>query len=295
MEERGRSRIAELLDELTEREGTSRSALAQVRLIRITSGSPRAPNVYEPSVIIVGQGRKIGYLGDEVYIYDPNNYLVLSVPLPFECETVAEPGTPFLAVSITMEAAVIAELISELETPPGPGSETPRGIYSNPLRENLANATVRLLECLKAPRDAAILGPQILREITYYVLTGEGGPSLRAVVAHDTRFAQLSRVLRRIHAEYDRDLDVRSMAEEANLSVSAFHRYFKELTNASPLQYLKSIRLHNARLLLLQEELGVSGAAERVGYASVSQFSREFKRYYGESPSEVGARLHRAS
>ncbi|HUW39922.1 MAG TPA: AraC family transcriptional regulator [Rectinemataceae bacterium] len=284
--------LAGLLDLLAAGEGHSPSRLEQVRFIRVTDKSPRGPIVYEPGIIVVGQGRKIGYLGGKVYVYDPNNYLVLSVPLPFECETTAEPGKPFLAVSISMDSGLLGELVAELDDGLA-APESVTGIYSTPLTPELMSATVRLLECLRSETDSRILGRQIVREITYHVLKGPQGIALRAVVARDSRFAQIAKVLRRIHESYSRELSVQSLAEEVNMSVSAFHHNFKAVTSSSPLQYLKSIRLHKARLLMAQEGLGAGLAAEKVGYASPSQFSREFKRFFGESPREDAAKLRR--
>lgn len=293
MTKTGRTRWAELLDGLARGEGQSPSRLKQVHFIRVSDKHPRGPSVYEPSIVIVGQGRKIGYLGEKVYVYDPNNYLVLSVPLPFECETIARPGEPFLAVSIDMESRVISELLEEMDCGSPPHDEV-TGIYSTSLTEDLSCAVERLLECLASDEESRILGPQIVREITYYVLKGPQGAGLRAVVNRDSRFAQIAKVLKRMHAEYDKELEVGELASEAGMSVSAFHHNFKAVTSSSPLQYLKSVRLHKARSLMAIEGLGASGAAEKVGYASASQFSREFKRFFGESPREEAAKARRS-
>jgi AraC-like DNA-binding protein len=293
MENESRTRWAELLDGLATKEGQSNSRMKQVRFIRVSDKCPRGPSVYEPSIVIVGQGRKIGYLGEKVYVYDQNNYLVLSVPLPFECETIAEPDRPFLAVSIDMESRVISELLSEMDDGVSAPDEV-TGIYSTGLTEDLSCAVERLLECLGSEMESRILGPQIVREITYYVLKGPQGAGLRAVVNRDSRFAQIAKVLRRMHEDYSDDLDMRLLAKEANMSISAFHHSFKAVTSSSPLQYLKTIRLHKARALMAQEGLGAGSAAERVGYSSASQFSREFKRFFGESPREDAAKLRRS-
>jgi AraC-like DNA-binding protein len=292
MESAGENTLVELLEKLAPGEGRSPSRLDQVSFFKVTNKCPRGPSVYEPGIIIVGQGRKIGYLGEKVYVYDPNNYLVLSVPLPFECETSAEPGKPFLAVSISMEPRLLGELLDEMDDGiPAPDEVT--GIYSTPLTHELYDATIRLLECLSSETESRILGPQIVREITYYVLKGPQGAGLRAVVARDSRFAQIAKVLRRMHRDYSQNLDVRDLAREANMSVSAFHHNFKAVTSSSPLQYIKSVRLHKARMLMAQEGLSAGDAAERVGYLSASQFSREFKRFFGECPREDAAKLRK--
>lgn len=286
-----RERLVELLEGLTTGEGVTESPLDGVRLMKATQSRACAPVVYDPSIVIIGQGRKRGYLGGQVYTYDANNYLVLSVPLPFECETEATPDEPLLGLSVRVEPGMLGELLMEMDEEDGLTGDPPRGIYATPLTPELTGAAVRLLEALRSPVESRILGPQIVREITYRVLQGEQGGALRAVASRNGRFTRIARVLRRIHAEYDASFDIESMASEVNMSVSNFHHNFKAVTSVSPLQYLKSIRLHKARLLMTQEGMNVSTAADRVGYESASQFSREYKRLFGSSPAEEAARL----
>lgn len=123
-----------------------------------------------------------------------------------------------------------------------------------------------------------------MREIIYYVLTGPIGGALLSLVSRQTQFSLIARALRRIESHYAENLSVDALAAEVNMSVSAFHHNFKAVTQTSPLQYLKRYRLHQARLLMLHDGLKASAAAVRVGYESPSQFSREFKRYFGVTP-----------
>ena len=285
-------RLTALLRSLANREGIQPTLLDGVNLMRVSQPLPRMAVLYEPGIVIVGQGRKRGYLGDQVYTYDAGNYLVLSVPLPFECETEASPEKPLLAVSIRVDLGVLAELLMKMDGGHRSGIPSiPQGIYSTKLDGNLSESTVRLLECLSNPVDARILGPQIVREITYRVLCGEQGGALRAAAALHSRFGQVNQALQRIHAEYARDLSVEELADTAGMSPSAFHQNFKSVTSTSPLQYLKTIRLHKARMLMAYEGLRAGIAAERVGYESSSQFSREFKRLFGTSPVEETERV----
>jgi AraC-like DNA-binding protein len=283
-------RLVELLESMATEEGFSPSRLDAVQFYRANQSSPRAPVAYDPSIVIVGQGRKRGYLGDQVFIYDPYNYLVLSVPLPFECEMEASPEKPLLVVIVQVDPATVNELLMAMDDDRELSGSVPLAIYSTPLTDELTGATVRLLECLKTPPDSRALGRQIVREITYRVLCGPQGAALRAVAAPHSRFCQIARVLRRIHSEYHHELDVESLAGEANMSVSTFHHNFKAVTAVPPLQYLKSIRLHKARTLMVQDGLNAITAAGLVGYASASQFSREFKRFFGSSPMAEAAK-----
>ena len=279
-------RMVELLTALTLQDGVTPSALDSVQLLRSSRAYPRTPVMYEPSIVIVCQGRKRGFLGDQVFQYDAQQYLVLSVPLPFECETEASPEKPLLAISIRVDLTMVAELLMALNDTRGSAVSEPSGIYATPLDAQLGNAVLRLLEALASPCDAPILGPSIVREICYRVLTGVQGDAIRAALTHQHHFGRIAKALRRIHADYRGDLDVDTLAREAGMSLAVFHAHFKAVTSTSPMQYVKTTRLHHARLLITHDGLNVSAAATRVGYESASQFSREFKRLFGLSPTD---------
>lgn len=275
--------IRALFSRLAPSEGYTRSLLDGVRFMRSNHPVGRTPVLYEPSIVIVCQGRKRGYLGDAVYVYDAQHYLVLSVPLPFFTETEASPEDPMLGIAIRLDLSVVAELlvkVGERELPTDP----PKGIASTPLDEGLSNATLRLLESLSSPMDAKILAPDVVREICYRVITGEQGEAIRAALAHQGQFGRVSRALKRIHADYAQTLNVTGLAHDAGMSVAAFHSHFKTITQSSPIQYIKSIRLHEARLMMIRDNLTAAAASARVGYESPSQFSREFRRFFGRSP-----------
>jgi AraC-like DNA-binding protein len=287
-------RMTECLISLATGEGVRPSILDGVKLMRANRSIPRTPVLYEPSIVIVGQGRKRGHLGGRVYTYDPHNYLVLSVPMPFECETEIGPHGPMLAVSIRVDLAVLSELLMKMDRRSMASDESDTyGMYSTPLDLSLSEATVRLLECLSCPTEAQILGPQIVREITYRVLCGPRGGSLRALIAINGRLSHIQRALEHMHAKYAEVIDVARLAEETGMSVSAFHHNFKAVTATSPLQYLKTIRLHKARMLMAVEGLSAGGAADRTGYQSASQFSREFKRFFGATPQAEATLMRR--
>ena len=285
-----RIRLARLLDELAVQEGGNKTHLDGVETFRISRSVPRHPVVYRPRLLIVGQGRKVGYIGDEVYRYDPFNYLALAVPLPAESEAFASPEEPLLILSIDLDPTMLGEMLLEMDEPPTPFETTPRGISSTPMTEELGGAVVRLLESLKCPLDGRMLGPLAVREVIYRVLRGEQGGALRALAGRDDHFARIARVLRQVHAEFAKPLTAEEMARRAGMSSSVFHHHFKLVTASSPLQYLKRIRLDHAKRLMAHDGFNANTAARAVGYESPSQFSREFKRLFGVTPVEEAER-----
>jgi AraC-like DNA-binding protein len=287
-------RLVSLLGELVQGEGVFPSRLPGVKFLRSTRRMPRTPIAYEPGIFILAQGRKTGYWGEKKIVFDPGHYLVVSVPLPFEAESEGSPEKPVLGVKIGVTPAAVTELLMQMEQlEPVKGSQ-PQIMEATALDDTLSGATIRLLESLRSADDARVLGPQIVREITYHVLRGKLGRNLRALAAPDSHFGQVSRVLNRMHTDYARDYDIATLARDAGMSVPAFHARFKAVTSSPPLQYLKNIRLHKARMLMVNEGINASGAAEKVGYESASQFSREFKRLFGSGPAAVAAELRKS-
>ncbi|TWI69584.1 transcriptional regulator, AraC family [Pseudoduganella lurida] len=283
------ARMVRLMAVLAPEEGYTLCGLPGVKFMRSNSVHPRGPVLYEPCIVVVCQGHKRGYLGGAAFDYHSQQFLVLSVPLPFEGETLhATEAEPLLAISIPIDLQQAAELaLATDEAQAGHVAPIPPvSIAATPLDEPLGDAVLRLLEALTSPLETRLLGPGILREILFRVLTGAQGGALRAALAHQSQFGKIGKALRRIHADYQRPIDVATLADEAGMSAAAFHASFKAVTATSPMQYLKSTRLHKARLLMVQDGLTAASACGRVGYESTSQFSREFKRFFGRTPLE---------
>lgn len=277
-----------LLMRLAPNEGYNLTALADVRLLRSNRPLERTPVLYDPGIVIVCQGRKRGYWGETTYLYDAQHYLAVAVPVPFTMETDASAQEPLLALYLHLDFNLAAELMLQLADEPG---AEPQGMYASPMDPPLSQSVLRLLEALDSPLDSRILGPALVREIYYRILTGAQGGSMRAALTARGRFGRISRALRKIHTGLGERLDVEDLAREASMSVPTFHAHFKAITHTSPMQYLKSTRLHQARLLMLRNGYSVALAASQVGYESGSQFSREFKRLFGRTPTDEVTRM----
>ena len=289
-EERQASMV-ELLKRLAPREGYTSTPLPDVRFLRSDRPLASTPVLYEPRIVIVCQGRKRGLWANQVYLYDAQHYLAVSVPVPFTMETDASADEPLLAIYFSLDLIALAGLALQVDALTESSRTAPVGMFSTPIDDALAQTVLRFLEAMSSPIEAVLLGPAIVREIYFRVLIGEQGASMRAALASQGQFGKIAKAVRRIHTTFGDRLTVDRLAREAGMSIPTFHTHFRAVTQSSPMQYLKSVRLHQARLLMLRNEKTASAASVEVGYGSASQFSREFKRFFGLSPSDEIVRL----
>ena len=245
----------------------------------------------DPGIVIVCQGRKRGYFGEQIYLYDEQHYLAVAVPVPFTMETDATPERPLLAIYLHLDFPLAAGLAVEIDRQRALAQvEAPRSLLSSPMD---AAAGIGVALPGGAGRSAGDSDPRACataRAVLPRAHRPQGG-AMRAALAMRGRFGNIARALRRIHAQYAEPLELAQLAGEAGMSVPSFHSHFKAITQTSPMQYLKCTRLHQARLLMVRQGMSAQAACHAVGYASASQFNREFKRLFGRSPLAEARRL----
>lgn len=286
-------RMVSLLTKLAPNEGYNLSHLRDVRFLRSNRPLSVTPVLYEPGIVVVCQGRKRGFLGDQTYVYDAQHYLAVSVPVPFTMETEASESKPLLAIYFRLDFKLLAGLLLQMEVDES-GAALPQGMFATAMDEKMSASILRFLEAMDEPMEAKILGSALVKEIYLRVLTGDQGATMRAALSNEGQFGKVAKAIKKIHASYNEKLDVDQLAREAGMSAPSFHAHFKKVTATSPMQYLKSTRLHQARLLMARNGLTAASACMEVGYESASQFSREFKRLFGRTPVEEVARMKHA-
>ncbi len=284
-------KLISLFTEIMPDESSPDTSVKGLNLFRIDNSFPRTPYAYNSEIIILGQGEKRVFLGNKVYTYDSSHYLVLPVPLPAECEGRIESGRPILGMSVSVDPLEIGEILMDMNTGRKETLPLPKGIYAAPMNDTLLDAAIRLLQAITDPEDKKILAPMIKKEIIYRVLQGEKGEILQALVHNSRRFFRIVKILKKIHESYSSDFNMEELAEELEMSSSTFHSSFKTVTDTSPLQYIKNVRLHKARTFMIRDGMNAGIAALQVGYESVSQFSREYKRLFGVTPAKDAAIL----
>lgn len=244
--------------------------------------------VYGRSIFLVAQGRKRSRVGDDAFVYDPDHYLVTSVPLPVVGEILeASPERPFLSLAIDVELGAVREIMTRAGDVLAPRTTEPpqRGLASCPVTPAIHDVAKRLVGLLDQPDDAAVLGPLFCRELLYHVLKGPRGGFLRAVAMGHGQQRAIADVLALVHADCTQPFSVGELATVAGMSESVFYEAFRSVTASTPLQYIKQLRLQEAHRQLTLGLNNVSGTAYDVGYSSLSQFSREFTRVFGSNPS----------
>ncbi|KXS54474.1 AraC family transcriptional regulator [Marinobacter persicus] len=249
--------------------------------------SPTEPTSYmlAPSICLIGQGRKRVFLGEEVYVYDADHFLITSVDLPVVSQIIeARPERPYVGLTMEMDLRVIAQLMVEYPSPDDKRSADRLGIAVGEVNERLQDAFSRLLDLLEHPEDIPALAPLIQQEIFYRLLQSDQGARLRQITSSGNHSYQVARSIDWLKENFSKPVKVETLARQAGMSVSSFHNHFRSMTAMSPLQFQKKIRLSEARRLMLADHLDASRAAFEVGYESPSQFSREYSRLFGLPP-----------
>lgn len=278
--------LATMIERHTRDNHQGETAVCGLNLFR--QDYPTEPNSYmfTPHLCLVAQGSKHIMLGDEVYVYEPLSYVITSVELPLASYIIkATPELPYLGLTLELDMQEISRLILDSEIATEKASPTNRAIGISKTTPALLNAVERLVGLLDAPNEIALFQPLIMREIYSRLLMDPNqGERLKQIVIAKSRGSRIVKSIDWIKTHYDEPFSVKELAKQAGMSPSGFHEHFRTLTNHTPLQFQKSMRLHEARRLMLAENLDAGNAGFRVGYESPTQFSREYKRMFGNPP-----------
>lgn len=284
--------LASLIEQHVAEDGVHATAIPRVSLIRMSQPTAPIHTLHDPALCIVAQGKKQVFLGEQVYRYDAQQYLIVSVDLPFRGQiTEAEPTEPYLCFQLSFDIATLSELAMEMGSAAGRGQGSSPALALSPADPDLLGTTIRLLQLLETPRDIPILAPLAEKEILYRLLTGAQAYKLQQIALADSKLRGVNRAIRWIKTHYREPFRVDVVAAQARMSSSALHHHFKVVTAMSPLQYQKQLRLQEARRLLLNASHDAATVGFSVGYGSPSQFSREYARLFGAPPLRDVAKL----
>ncbi|MDN2672046.1 MULTISPECIES: AraC family transcriptional regulator [unclassified Janthinobacterium] len=281
--------IAALISRHAPRTGDYATAIGNLTFHRQSSVTESLFHAARPSVAIIAQGAKDVTLGTETFHYSRMQYLLTSVDLPVQVRVVeASVDKPHLCVVLGIDIADVAALLDSESGGDSAAQQkilpATRGISVSDVSPELLDAMLRLVRLLDKPGEIAALAPLIRRELTYRLLNGPVGARLRHMALASSQSHQVGQAIDWIKHHYAQPLRIEHLAGMANMSMSSLHHHFKAITAMTPMQYQKLLRLQEARRLMLVEQIDAGTAGYRVGYASESQFSREYSRQFGRAP-----------
>lgn len=262
-------------------------------LYKGTECGKRYPAVYEPAIVLMGQGKKIGRVDDQSFEMSVGRYVTVFIPIAWEVEVVeASPEKPLIMSGLKIDLARIANILMKIDQvaplPPVTDQTAPSGVYSEPLTEDILDTLNRILRTADSPVEQKVLGDALWDELYFRLICNDRTGSLQKLLHHRGQIPQVSRAVSHIHSNIDQVVSVNELANLVNMSPSGFRKIFREVMHMPPLQYAKSVKLDRAQQII-QSGKNASEAGYAVGYNSPAQFSREYKRHFGFSPSETQA------
>lgn len=275
-------------------QGEYATGLAGVTLHRRDQTRKAETCFYKPLIVKMVQGQKRVMIGAETYLYGENEVMVTGVDMPgtiLICE--AKPEAPSTSLVIELDKNLITQVAMEMQPMPYQDDTSAQGIVVQRLSADLLDAYLRLAELFDQPEKLAIIGPMVIKEIHYLLLSGPGGHHLRSFYTLGSQSNQVARAIAWLKQNLASAVQIEDLAEQVNMAPSTFHRHFKKITTVSPLQFQKQLRLHEAQRLMLSHDLDAGSASAAVGYESLSQFNREYKRLFGEPPRKDITRLRK--
>jgi AraC-like DNA-binding protein len=267
-------------------DGFHQTSIDKLQFARESCIASTLAAVGTPMLAIVVQGKKAALLGEEAYYYGAAQYLILSVDLPISgFITEATPAQPYLGFKLDLDPRQLGEIITAQTSIIASKKETSvKGFFVSTADALLLDCALRLTKLLDTPQDIPMLAPMIVQEIYYRLLMGEQCEAVRQIATSGSNMQRIAQVIQHIKTDFTKPLRVENLADLAKMSPSSFHHHFKQVTSMSPLNYQKQLRLLEARRLMLVENSTAANAADRVGYESPSQFSREYARMFGAPP-----------
>ena len=281
------------LEQYGPKEDINTTRLDNVIVIRESQSHTNVRTIYEPFLAFVGKGQKYCYVGKQKYAYGAGSGLAVLLPMPVRTEIVgATAEHPFLAAIVALDLNRLSDILIKIERSGGfaaqPTAEDASGIFSIALTDDLLRPILRLFEALESEQETAVLSGSIIDEIHYRLLCHEHGSALRSLLRQRGQIQRISRAIDHIHQHVDKPVSVEQLAAMVHMSRTTFHEHFRSVMHVSPLQYAKSVKLFQANRFIIDGK-NASEAGYLVGYNSPAQFSREYKRHFGYSPSATTA------
>ncbi|MBV9499506.1 MAG: AraC family transcriptional regulator [Acidobacteriaceae bacterium] len=280
-----RAALASRILTLAQSPGEHVTAIPGLSLFRRIEPTACQRVFYEPSLAVFTQGRKFLNVGGTEYECDDSSFVLSAIDMPVQSRVVqASEKVPLLSMLLRLDMGIVREVLSREDLPDVQSTSQRRGLVVGETTPELLSACDRLIQLLHSPEDIPFMAPLIHRELVYRILRTPQGERLRSIATRGDLSHRTARAIAWLRTNYTKPLHMEELAAIAQMGVSTLHHQFRALTTMSPLQYQKQLRLQAARERMLTGGIDASTAAYEVGYESVSQFSREYSRLFGQPP-----------
>jgi AraC-like DNA-binding protein len=278
------------------RDGLALTPVPGLRMMCVESPHGDLHSIYRPLVCLVLQGAKRVIVGSDERVFAAGQSVIVSADMPVVGRIVQASRTePYLAVAVELEMTILRELAAQLGGASGQRSSQTRTLFAEDTSAVLLDCALRLMRLLDRPDATPLLRPGIMHELHYWLLSGQHGAALRSLADPESHASRLAAAISILRNEYRSRISVDRLAAAAAMSLTAFHKHFKLLTSLTPGQYQKRLRLFEARRLMLDDGLSASSAGFEVGYESISQFTREYRRMFQAPPKRDALRVRDVS
>jgi AraC-like DNA-binding protein len=256
--------------------------------------APESFNKRSTSTLCVGvvlQGRKEVDVGGELLTYDESHCIVLTGEMVYASRVLeASPTRPYLSLVLAVPPDLVARTLLELAEVDGAPQPrivgAPRPAFLATVDDRVLEPLVRLARSLDDAGERRVIAPLAIHELVFRLLRSEAASALRYAACRGGDERRIADVMAYIRANARKKLSVEQLARRAAMSPSHFAHRFRDIARVSPMRYLKHVRLEQARALLLQRGARASEIADRVGYASQTHFTRDFKQQFGVAPGQ---------
>ncbi|MET0504261.1 MAG: AraC family transcriptional regulator [Luteibacter sp.] len=247
-----------------------------------TRPTPPTPSMFEPMFYAVLRGTKVLTIGINRFELVAGDCAAASFGMPYVSQLIgASQASPYVAVSLALDVDLLIRIMLDM---PKVEDRWVCSAAGSQLDGPVGEAFCRLVGLLAAPDDIAVLATHYEAELYYRLLQSAMGDTLRQIGHRNSRLRQVRSAADWLCHHQDQPFVVADLAASVGMSLTSFHRHFRAVTGYSPIAFQRHVRLLEAKRLLTNGGANVSAAAYAVGYASTSQFSREYKRMFGVAP-----------
>lgn len=294
MDSRALKQLQESIRPFSLKEGLNTTALPFLNLYRFTTRSIHMPRSSKPYLYLIVNGMLRLHTPSGILDHVPGQYSVSAIDSPLSGQAItASADSEFIAVSVELSPDDVISVMLDMD------DEFSRKVFESSLSQatmsdldtNLIGSVAKLINSMKRTDSLSFVSKHLKREIIFDLIGGSSGKAFLQSITDLQEAGEIYSINSWIKQNYKGSFSVEELARQLNMSVSSFHQKFKYAVGMGPLQCQKRLRLTESRRLMLDEDKTVADAAMEVGYESISQFTRDYGRMFGNSPKKDIAQL----